>query len=73
MEAETKEIEVAQNLNELKLDKRQKSFVGLVECADGSVVPASTRNAWPDFIPEEAVERIASEGRQMEQIQHSEL
>ena len=52
------EKEIALNLKEVSLDKRSKSFIGLVEGADGSITTAGTKNAWPEFIPEEAVGRI---------------
>ena len=67
------EKNIAMNLKELSLDKRQKSFIGLVEGADGTITPASKKNAWPEFIPEEAVMRIEQEGKQIEKITNNEL
>ena len=72
-EIEVKEKEVSMGLKEVMLDKRQRSFIGLIENADGSITPAGKKNAWPDFIPEEAIGRIEQEAKQVEQITNNEL
>ena len=72
-EIEIKEKEISMNLKEVALDKRQRSFIGLIENADGSITPAGTKSAWPDFIPEEAVGRIEQEAKQVEKITSNEL
>ena len=72
-EIEFKENEIAMNLKEVWLDKRQKSFIGLAEGADGKVTPTIAKSAWPEFIPDEAIDWIQTEAKQVEKITNSEL